>query len=80
MALTCYLDAHRIALRRLSHDDADMAIAYSHLGSVCFHLGRFTTASRCYRVAVSIRQHVSTYLFYIFSFFQYISHIFFFVF
>ena len=58
MALTCYLDAHRIALRRLSHDDADMAIAYSHLGSVCFHLGRFTTASRCYRVAVSIREHL----------------------
>ena len=58
MALTCYLDAQRTALSRLSHEDADMAVAYSHLGSVCFHLGRFSTASRCYRVAVSIRQHL----------------------
>ena len=58
MALTCYLDAQRTALSRLSHDDPDMAVAYSHLGSVCFHLGRFTTASRCYRVAVSIRHHL----------------------
>ena len=58
MALTCYLDAQRTALARLSHDDADMAVAYSHLGSVCYHLGRFTTASRCYRVAVSIRHHL----------------------
>ncbi len=35
-----------------------MAVAYSHLGSVCFHLGRFSTAVRCYRVSTSIREHI----------------------
>ena len=30
MALTCYLDAQRTALARLSHDDADMAVTFSH--------------------------------------------------
>jgi hypothetical protein len=58
MALTCYLDAQRTALARLSHDDADMAVTFSHLGSVCYHLGRFSTSVRCFRVAVSIRLHL----------------------
>ena len=58
MALTCYLDAQRTALSQLSHDDADMAVTFSHLGSVSYHLGRFTTSVRCYRVAVSIRLHL----------------------
>ncbi len=58
MALTCYLDAQRTALARLSHDDADMAVTFSHLGSVCYHLGRFSISVRCFRVAVSIRLHL----------------------
>ena len=58
MALACYLDAQRTALAQLSHDDADMAVTFSHLGSVCYHLGRFSTSARCFRVAVSIRLHI----------------------
>lgn len=58
LALTCYLDALRTALARLSHNDADMAVAYSHLGSACFHLAQFTSAARCFRVALSIRASI----------------------
>ena len=38
MALSCYMEARRTALTYLDPNDPDLAIPYSHVGSICFHL------------------------------------------
>ena len=56
MALSLYMEARRTAMTHLDHNDPDVAIPYSHVGSICYHLGRYALSFRCYNVALNIRE------------------------